>query len=144
MSQPAAPSPLPDIITITGSDGIQYEIQMSSSKAYIVTTEKTYSNLFWILVITLAIAVVYDYGKDLMRTFSGYKDVYHGRSGSGVAKLHGLTKANIIRGVVKVALLFAVFIVFKKMTTRTEIAFDKLPLDVGIKLLGELKKYSTK
>ncbi len=132
------------VITIDSKDGSKYEIFTKEQRAFVISTNRLYSNMFFGLFIALIVAIGYDYIKDLMRTFSGYRDILGGRSGDGLAKMYGLTSGNMQRFGVIVVLLIALYLVYPHVTTRMEISLKELPSDVATKYMQELSKYSSK
>jgi hypothetical protein len=83
-------------IFILKHNNVEYEINLINGKIYEHQTNLYVLGFMIICIVSLIIFVLYDWLKDIMRWFSGVKDIYNNNNG-GVLKILGWTKGNLTR-----------------------------------------------
>lgn len=108
-----------------------YRYDKTSDKLY--TNESTIlSTIASIVFIIVLFVGIYDFFKDKIRLFSGYKDIIKGEIGQGFAKTRGFTRANIIRNIIIYSLIFVSFLL---MSSEKEVEVSPIPAEIRAKIL---------
>ncbi len=118
-------------------DTIKYRVIDDSitfdPKTQLVTIKnKMWSNVFLVSAIATVLMIVWDRIKDILRQFSGYKDLYNGNVQSGLSKRMGFTRSNIQRGLIIVCLMILTYVSFK--WSSSTMPLTQAPVDVQAKI----------
>jgi hypothetical protein len=127
-----------DIIKIVGDNGKTYEFDVPNKKIFVTVPNPTATTILMVLLSALVIAIAYDTVKDFFRGVSGIHDLTHGSSRSGIAKLFGFTKGNLLRYLVIVGILYGLYVTAKNMDMRKEITSKDVPEDVQQKFVAQV------
>lgn len=125
------------ILKINDSN-ITYNFDFERSEIY--TSSHFMTNILMILIILVVLLFVYDFFKDSLRNFSGFKDVMSGNSPIGAAKLSGYTRGNIIREMMKYGGLALIFIFSYFGFNTTPIKFEQLPNHIKLQYTQQTGK----
>lgn len=98
-------------------EGKQYKYE--SGKLFII--ENSWLNTLGSIVLVIVVLLfIYDFGKDMGRVFSGYRDLFRGEGSQGLLKITGFTRGNVIRQMIKIS-LFIVSILLLSHEKKKEI-----------------------
>jgi hypothetical protein len=103
-----------NVIEIIGEDGEKYLFTEKSGKLE-VGKERIRTSLRYIMILLFIsgfLMIIYDNFKDFLRQISGFRDIWGNNMTSAALKLHGWTRANIIREVIKYGLFISAFITY--------------------------------
>ena len=118
---------------LTSADGSQYE--RIGDQIYVVKTRRVMLYATVTFFILAVIVGAYDYIKDIMRSFSGYKDIMSGNDAAkGVLKISGYTRGNFIRTAVMFVLIFLFIVSAKFINVKTPISKEQVPNDVLLQM----------
>ena len=120
---------------IKGKYGKIYNIK--ENEVYLVETNMLMVYAGVVSFIAFVILFIYDYGKDLLRTISGYGNILGGNATKGAIKVMGYTKGNIKReiGLIVLFILAIVFGYFSRQETL--LSLSEVPVDIKKQLKKE-------
>ncbi len=102
-----------------------------SGKLFVI--EDSWVNTLGLVILVIAILFfMYDFGKDMARAFSGYRDLFNGKGSEGLQKVIGFTKGNVIRQLIKIT-LFVSSILLLSYKNKKEIT--PIPDEIKVKLV---------
>lgn len=127
------------ILKIDDND-ITYNFNFEKREIYTTKKSDLMSNVFMILIVSVILLFVYDFFKDSLRNFSGFKDVMRGNSPIGAAKLSGYTRGNMIREIMKYGGIILIFIFAYFGFNITPIKFEQLPNHIKLKYIQQTGK----